>query len=95
MAAPGGAFSGGHAASHAESLAPDPELDAAERALLLAIYRELVGTAEGPIVPFPVELMADPAERAERSESAAVVDLDEFRARRRADHPPEPTESLQ
>lgn len=73
-----------------EPPAPDPELDAAERALLLQIYRELVGTVEGPVVPFPVELMADPAERAERPDSALVVDLGEFRTRRQAERTPDP-----
>ena len=68
-----------------EPSAPDAELDAAERALLLQIYRELVGTVEGPVVPFPVELMADPAGRAERAEPAVIANLDEFRARRQAE----------
>ncbi len=75
-----------------EPLEPDPELDAAERALLLQIYRELVSSVEGPVVPFPVELMANPAERAELPEHARVVDLAEFRTRRQASPTPDPTD---
>ncbi len=69
---------------------PEPEagIDPEERALLVQLYRELVGTVEGPVVPFPVELMADPDYVEERERPAAVLDFEAFRARRnRPDEP--------
>lgn len=67
-----------------EAPRPEPEvgIDPEERALLVQLYRELVGTIEGPIVPFPVELMEDPAYVQDRPQPAALLDLDEFRQRR-------------
>lgn len=64
---------------------PEPAagIDPAERALLIELYRELVGTVEGPVAPFPVELMEDPDQVAERPEPAVLLDLEAFRARRR------------
>ena len=69
-------------AAAAASLPPEDEIDPAERALLMQLYRELVSTIEGPVVPFPVELLADPALAVERPEGATVFDLDAFRTSR-------------
>ena len=66
-------------AAAASTLTPEDEIDPAERALLIQLYRELVSTIEGPVVPFPVELLADPALAVERPEGATVLDLDAFR----------------
>lgn len=66
---------------------PEPEvgIDPADRALLVQLYRELVGTVEGPIVPFPVELMEDPELVEDREQPAALLDLRAFRDRRTAE----------
>ena len=70
------------AAAATATMAPEDEIDPAERALLIQLYRELVSTIEGPVVPFPVELLADPALAVERPEGATVFDLDAFRTSR-------------
>jgi hypothetical protein len=57
-------------------------IDPAERAVLIGLYRELVGTIDGRVVPFPVELMDDPALVPDRIRPADVVDLAAARARR-------------
>jgi hypothetical protein len=61
---------------------PDTGIDPEERALLVMLYRELVGTVEGPVVPFPVELMEDPDYVPERQQPASLLDLASFRQRR-------------
>jgi len=61
---------------------PMQEADADERALLIQLYRELVATVEGPVVPFPVELLGDPARVAELDRPAELIDLARFRAER-------------
>ena len=60
----------------ADSIDPD------ERALLIELYRELIAGVDGPVVPFPVELLADPSTAADRAEPAELVDLDRYRVRR-------------
>jgi hypothetical protein len=67
---------------------PDAGIDPDERALLVMLYRELVGTVEGPVVPFPVELMEDPDYVPERPQPAALLDLGSFRRRRAEQLPP-------
>lgn len=78
-----------------EAPRPEPEvgIDPVDRALLVQLYRELVGTVEGPVVPFPVELMEDPALVRDRAVPAALLDLRAFRDRRRAAVPSEPRPS--
>jgi len=57
-------------------------IDPHERALLIELYRELIASVDGPVVPFPVELLADPSTAADRTEPAELVDLDRYRLRR-------------
>jgi len=57
-------------------------IDPAERAVLISLYRELIGTIDGRVVPFPVELMDDPALVPDRIRPGEVVDLAAARARR-------------
>jgi hypothetical protein len=74
----------------ATETAPEPDhgIDPEERALLVMLYRELVGTVEGPVVPFPVELMEDPDYVPERQQPASLLDLATFRRRRTEQAPP-------
>ena len=57
-------------------------IDPAERAVLIGLYRELVASIDGSVVPFPVELMDDPALTPDRIRPATVVDLAAERALR-------------
>jgi hypothetical protein len=57
-------------------------IDPAERAVLISLYRELIGTIDGRVVPFPVELMDDPSLVPDRIRPGEVVDLAAARARR-------------
>ncbi len=57
-------------------------IDPDERALLIELYRELIASVDGPVVPFPVELLADPTTAVDRAEPAELVDLDRYRVRR-------------
>lgn len=57
-------------------------IDPAERALLVQLYRELLATVEGPILPFPVELVLGEDEAPELDEPATILSFETFRTRR-------------
>ncbi len=59
-------------------------IDPGERALLVQLYRELIGSAEGPVLPFPVELVTGELEAPERDEPAEIVSFEAL-VRRRAE----------
>jgi hypothetical protein len=63
-------------------VADDERIDPEERAFLLQVYRELVGGVQGPVIPFPVELVAGEDEAPELDRPADVIDLDWHRTRR-------------
>lgn len=63
-------------------VAASDRAEAADRAFLLQLYNDLVGPNDGPVVPFPVELVAGEDEAPELDTWAEVVDLAAFRARR-------------
>ena len=57
-------------------------IDPAERAVLIGLYRELIGTIDGRVVPFPVELMDDPSLAPDRIRPGELIDLAAARALR-------------
>jgi hypothetical protein len=65
-----------------EPTVEDQRLDPGERAFLLQIYRELIGGVQGPVIPFPVELVVGEDEAPELERPADVIDLAWYRTRR-------------
>jgi hypothetical protein len=66
----------------ADPMVDDERIDPAERAFLLQLYKELVGGVQGPVIPFPVELVLGEDEAPELDGLADVVDLAWYRTRR-------------
>ena len=66
----------------ADPMVDDERIDPAERAFLLQLYKELVGGVQGPVIPFPVELVLGEDEAPELDGLADVIDLAWYRTRR-------------
>jgi hypothetical protein len=65
-----------------DPMVDDKRIDPAERAFLLQLYKELVGGVQGPVIPFPVELVLGEDEAPELDGLADVIDLGWYRTRR-------------